>query len=63
MNTQCYFGYNNVRVDLELGGKPLYIVIHEIERDLGVIVQNDLKVDQQCCKTANGATRKLVMIK
>ena len=56
-----HFGYNNVRVDLELGGKPL--VIHEIERDLGVIVQNDLKVDQQCCKTANGATRKLGMIK
>ena len=56
-----YFGYNNVRVDLELGGKPL--AVHESERDLGVIVQNDLKVDQQCCKAANEANRKLGMIK
>ena len=38
-----HFGYNYVRVDLELGGKPL--VAHESERDLGVMVQRDLKVD------------------
>ena len=36
---------------------------HESERDLGVIVQNDLKVDQQCGKVANEANRKLGMIK
>ena len=51
-----HFGYNNVRVDLGLGGKPL--VAH-----LEVIVQSDLKVDQQCCKSANEANRKLGMIK
>ena len=28
-----HFGYNKVKVDLELGGKPL--VAHESERDLG----------------------------
>ena len=37
-----HFGYNNVRFDLELGGMPL--VAHESERDLGMIVQSDLKV-------------------
>ena len=52
-----HFGYNNVRVDLELGCKPL--VAHESERDLGMMVQSDLKVDQQCCKAANEANRKL----
>ena len=56
-----HFGYNNGRVDLELGGKPL--VVHESKRDLGVIVQSNLKVDQQCCKAANEANRKLGMIK
>ena len=35
---------------MELGGKPL--VAHESERDLEVMVQNDLKFDQQCCKAA-----------
>ena len=39
-----HFGYNNARVDLELGGKPL--MVHGSERDLGVMVQSDLKVDQ-----------------
>ena len=46
-----YNNNNNVRVDLELGGKPS--VAHESERDLGVMVQSDLKIDQQCCKAAN----------
>ena len=55
--SELHFGYNNVKVDhLELGDEPL--VAHESERDLGVIVQNDLKVDQQCCKATNEATRK-----
>ena len=50
----------HVRVDLELGGKPL---AHESERDLGVMVQSDFKVDQQCCKAANESYGKLGMIK
>ena len=32
------------------------------EQDLGVMVQCNLKVDKQCCKAANEATRKLGMI-
>ena len=39
------------------------LVTHESERDLGVMVQSDLKVDQQCCKAADEANRKLGMIK
>ena len=40
-----HFGFNNPRVVLELGGKPL--VSHESEKDLGVMVQRDLRVEQQ----------------
>ena len=62
INAQCYIlGTIMSKVDLELGGKPL--VAHESETDLGEKVQNDLKVDQQCCKAANEANRKLGMIK
>ena len=31
---------------------------HESERDLVVIAQNDLKVDQQSCKAANEANSR-----
>ena len=51
-----HFGYNNVKVDLELGGKLL--VAHESERDLRVVVPNDLKVDQQCCKAASDRSKQ-----
>ena len=36
---------------------------HTSERDLGVIVQSNLKVDVQCNKTACEANRRLGMIK
>ena len=32
------------------------------ERDLGVIMQSDLKVDKQCSKAANEANKRLGMI-
>ena len=48
-------------MDLELSGGSL--VAHESEKDLGVMVQSDLKVDQQCCKVANEANRKLGIIR
>ena len=32
------------------------------ERDLGVIMQNDLKVDKQCSKAANEANKRLGVI-
>ena len=46
---------------VELGGKLL--VSHTSERDLGVIVQSNLKVDMQCNKAACNANRWLRMIK
>ena len=56
-----HFGFNNNGFDLTLGGRLLEV--HESERDLGVMVQCNLKVDKQCCKAANDANRKLGMIK
>ena len=38
-------------------------VSHTSERDLGVIVQSNLKVDMQCNKAACEASRRLGMIK
>ena len=48
-------------LDLTLGGRLLEV--HESEKDLGVLVQYNLKVDKQCCKAANDANKKLGMIK
>ena len=56
-----HFGFNNNGFDLTLGGRLLEV--HESEKDLGVMVQCNLKVDKQCCKAANDANRKLGMIK
>ena len=56
-----HFGFNNSESDLTLGGRLLEV--HESERDLGVMVQCNLKVDKQCCKAANEANRKLGMMK
>ena len=56
-----HFGFHNNGSDLTLGGRILEM--HESEKDLGVMVQSNLKVDKQCCKAANEANRKLGMIK
>ena len=56
-----HFGFNNIGESMELGGKLL--VSHTSERDLGVIVQSNLKVDMQCNKAACEASRRLGMIK
>ena len=56
-----HFGFNSNGFDLTLGGGLLEV--HESEKDLGVMVQYNLKVDKQCCKAANDANRKLGMIK
>ena len=42
-----HFGFNNNDSDLTLGGRLLEV--HESEKDLGVMVQCNLKVDKQCC--------------
>ena len=56
-----HFGFNNIGESMELGGN--LFVSHTSERDLGIIVQNNLKVDMQCNKAACEASRRLGMIK
>ena len=56
-----HFGFINIGESMELGGK--LFVSHASERDLGVIVQSNLKVDMQCNKAACEANRRLGMIK
>ena len=56
-----HFGFNNIGENVELGGKIL--ASHTSERDLGVIVQSNLKVDMQCNKAASEANKRLGMIK
>jgi ribonucleases P/MRP protein subunit RPP40 len=55
-----HLGRNNPKQQYSMEGKTLNVV-HE-ERDLGVIVQDDLKVSQQCSKVVKTANRVLGMI-
>jgi hypothetical protein len=55
-----HFGKNNVKADYSMNGKILEVVNEE--RDLGVIVQDDLKVSQQCVKVVKTANKVLGMI-
>ena len=55
-----HFGYKNLNEDYTMGDKVLEVV--NAERDLGVIVQDDLKVSQQCCKVVKTASKILGMI-
>ena len=43
-----HFGFNNIGESMELAGKLL--VSHTSKRDLGIIVQSNLKVDMKCNK-------------
>ena len=56
-----HIGAKNEREELRLDGALLKELSEE--KDLGVIVQNDLKVNKQCIKAANSANRMLGMIK
>jgi len=56
-----HFGNNNLNLDYSMNGKNLAIVSEE--KDLGVIVQNNLKVLSQCVKVVKTANRILGMIK
>ena len=58
--TVMHFGFANEGMEVRLGDKVLGA--QKSERDLGVIVQNDLKVDKQCSKAANEANKRLGMI-
>jgi len=54
-------GLNNVKAKYELNGKHLEEVVEE--RDLGVIIQRDLKCSKQCLKAVSTANKVLGMIK
>ena len=56
-----HFGNNNLTLDYSMNGKNLATVSEE--KDLGVIVQNNLKVSAQCVKVVKTANRILGMIK
>ena len=57
-----HFGFNSTNgFDLTLGGR--LFEVHESGKDLGGMIQSNLKVDKQCCKAAKKANRKLGMIK
>ena len=55
-----HIGNKNCGADYKMGDIPLAVV--EEERDLGIIVQNDLKVSKQCAKVAATGNRILGMI-
>ena len=55
-----HIGSSNSKVDYYLGDHKLSVV-HE-EKDLGIIVQDDLKVSRQCAKVVQTANRILGMI-
>ena len=56
-----HIGYNNKKVNYEMDGKNLEEV--DEEKDLGVIMQNDLKWNSQCTKAVKTANRVLGMIR
>ena len=56
-----HFGYNNTEAKYKMDNMELESV--DEERDLGVIIQNNLKFDKQCMKAANAANQVLGMIK
>ena len=55
-----HLGKNNVKSQYVMGGQILQEVSEE--KDLGVIISNDLKVSSQCSKAAKTANRILGMI-
>ena len=54
-------GNNNINAKYEMNGKLLEEVTEK--RDLGVIMQNDLKCSSQCIKAVKTAKRVLGLIK
>src|SRR5438552_17430271 len=55
-----HYGRDNSKFNYELGGGCL--TVSEAERDLGVIIDSDLKVSKQCAKAAATANCVLGMI-
>jgi len=55
-----HFGANNTKENYSINNTVLSVV--KEEKDLGVIIQNDLKVSEQCSKAVKTANRILGMI-
>ena len=55
-----HFGYNNTMANYKLNKN---LEVTKEERDLGVIMQNDLKCRLQCIKAVNTANKVLGMIR
>jgi len=55
-----HFGYNNPRASYYIDNTLL--PTSTVERDLGVLIQDNLKVSEQCNKAANTANGILGMI-
>lgn len=56
-----HMGYNNTKMEYEMNGTIMNEVTEE--KDLGIIIQNDLKCNKQCTKAVITANRILGMIK
>jgi ribonucleases P/MRP protein subunit RPP40 len=56
-----HFGFNNTLASYQLN--DINLVVDKEERNLGVIIQNDLKCTQQCIKVVNTANKVLCMIR
>ena len=55
-----HFGSDNINAAYDLGGATLSVA--DVERDLGVLISSDLKVEQPCIKASKTANRVLGMI-
>ena len=56
-----HLGRNNEKAEYEIDGTKLDEIVEE--RDLGVIIQKDLKCNRQCSRDVKTANRVLFMIK
>ena len=56
-----HFGHNNGQIHYVMNGNILEFV--QEERELGLIIQRNLKVDKKCAKAAKTANSVLSMIR
>src|SRR5579872_7037819 len=56
-----HFGSNNLMFDYTMGGNILQVV--DSERDLVVVIQNNLKVSEQCANSVKTGNKIVGMIK
>ena len=56
-----HFGFNNAKERYEIGGKQ-FVEVRE-EKDLGIVIQNNLKWSKQCVKVSSSGNKILGMIR